>query len=164
MGWGLTVCLWLGPRCFNCWFSFTLSHSRISHEYSSLFIIVMNLIFLCFRFDALTEYMNRIFMFFCIKSYIRTQGEVGFILLIVLRRWFRCCLTLCCFVFYSTRRYVLCLALCYFVFFSPFSLAITSLGEELELVLVLFVRLFDLRLFGFACFLFLLVSGKGCGL
>ena len=34
--------------------------------------------------------------------------------------------------FNSTRRFVLCLALCYFVFvfFSPFSIAITSLGEE----------------------------------
>ena len=31
-------------------------------------------------------------------------------------------------------------------------------------ILVLFVHLFDLRLFGFVCFLFLLVSGKGCGL
>ena len=33
---------------------------------------------------------------------------------------------------YSTRRFVLCLTLCYFVlvFFSPFSNAITSLGEE----------------------------------
>ena len=33
---------------------------------------------------------------------------------------------------YSTRRFVLYLALCYFVlvFFSPFSIAITSLGEE----------------------------------
>ena len=33
---------------------------------------------------------------------------------------------------YSTRRYVSSLALCYFVlvFFSPFSIAITSLGEE----------------------------------
>ena len=32
---------------------------------------------------------------------------------------------------YSTRRFVLCLTLCYFVFvfFSPFSIAITSLGE-----------------------------------
>ena len=30
---------------------------------------------------------------------------------------------------YSIRRFVLCLALCYF-FFSPFSIAITSLGEE----------------------------------
>ena len=41
-------------------------------------------------------------------------------------------LTLCCFVVYSTRRFVLCIALCYFVlvFFSPFSIAITSLGEE----------------------------------
>ena len=33
---------------------------------------------------------------------------------------------------YSTRRFVLCLTLCHFVFvfFSPFSFAITSLGEE----------------------------------
>ena len=33
---------------------------------------------------------------------------------------------------YSTRRLVLCLTLCYFVlvFFSPFSIVITSLGEE----------------------------------
>ena len=33
---------------------------------------------------------------------------------------------------YSTRRFVLCLTLCHFVlvFFSPFSIAITSLGEE----------------------------------
>ena len=33
-----------------------------------------------------------------------------------------------------------------------------------ELILVLFVLLFDLCLFGFVDFLFLLVSGKGCGL
>ena len=51
-----------------------------------------------------------------------------------------------------------------FFFFSPFSIAITSLGEERELILVLFVRLFDLCLFGFVGFLFLFVSGKGCGL
>ena len=33
---------------------------------------------------------------------------------------------------YSTRRFVLCLTFCHFVlvFFSPFSIAITSLGEE----------------------------------
>ena len=33
---------------------------------------------------------------------------------------------------YSTRRFVLSLALCYFgiVLFSPFSIAVTSLGEE----------------------------------
>ena len=41
-------------------------------------------------------------------------------------------LSLCCYVVYSTRRFVLSLALCYFVlvFFSPFSITITSLGEE----------------------------------
>ena len=33
---------------------------------------------------------------------------------------------------YSARRFVVCLTLCHFVlvFFSPFSFAITSLGEE----------------------------------
>ena len=38
----------------------------------------------------------------------------------------------CCFVVYSTRRFVLSLALCYFVlfFFHSFSIAITSLGKE----------------------------------
>ena len=50
------------------------------------------------------------------------------------------------------------------MFFGPLGIAITSLGEESELILVLFVRLFDLRLFVFVCLLFLLVSGKGCGL
>ena len=74
-------------------------------------------------------------------------------------------LTLCRFVVYSTRRFVVCLSLCHFVlvFFSPFSIAITSLGEE-RANLVLLVRLFDLCLFGFVGFLFLLGSGRGCGL
>ena len=43
---GLTICLWLGPLWFTYWFSFTLTYSRISHEFSSLFIIVINLIFM----------------------------------------------------------------------------------------------------------------------
>ena len=46
VGLGLTICLWLGPPWFNYWFSFTLANSKISHEYSSLFIIVINLIFM----------------------------------------------------------------------------------------------------------------------
>ena len=44
---------------------------------------------------------------------------------------------------YSTRRFVLCLTLCHFVlvFFSPFSIAITSLGEErANLSVFLYVR------------------------
>ena len=49
------------------------------------------------------------------------------------------------------------------VFFSPFSIAIASLGEE-RANLSDFVRLFYLYLFEFVGFLFLLVSGKGCGL
>ena len=40
---------------------------------------------------------------------------------------------------------------------------VTCLGKR-ELILVLFVCLFDLCLFGFIGFLFLLGSGKGCGL
>ena len=38
------------PAVVQQWVSFTLAYSKISHEYSSLFIIVIN-----FRFDALTE-------------------------------------------------------------------------------------------------------------
>ena len=70
-------------------------------------------------------------------------------------------LTLCCFVVYSTRRFVICLTLWHFVlvFFSPFSIAITSLREEKTSL-----SAFDLCLFGFVGFLFLLVSGKDCGL
>ena len=50
----------------------------------------------------------------------------------VLRRCPGVSLTPCCFVVYSTRRFVVCLSVCHFVlvFFSPFSIAITSLGEE----------------------------------
>ena len=43
------------------------------------------------------------------------------------------------------------------------ALRLSRLGKR-KLSLGLFVRLFDLRVFGFVCFLFLLVSGKGCGL
>ena len=42
-------------------------------------------------------------------------------------------------------------------------LRLPRLGKR-ELILVVFVRLFDLCLFGFVGFLFLLGSGKGCGL
>ena len=66
---------------------------------------------------------------------------------------------------YSTRQFVLCLTLCYFVlvFFSPFSLAITSLGEERANLSAFrtFVRFAPISFF--VCFLFLLVFGKGCG-
>ena len=44
--WGLTICIWLGPPWFNYWFPFTLAYCKFSHEYSSLFITVINLIFM----------------------------------------------------------------------------------------------------------------------
>ena len=43
------------------------------------------------------------------------------------------------------------------------ALRLPRLGKR-ELILVLFVRLIDLCLFGFVGFLYLLGSGKGCGL
>ena len=52
-------------------------------------------------------------------------------------------------------------SICSCVFSVP--LAFPRLAKR-ELILVLFVRLFDLCLFGFVGFLFLLLSGKGCGL
>ena len=52
------------------------------------------------------------------------------------------------------------LFLCYSVLLA---LRNPRLGKR-ELILVLFVRLFDFCLFGFVGCLFLLVSGKGCGL
>ena len=77
--------LGLDPPLFNYWtfllpfFSFTLAHSRISHEYSSLFIIVINLIFMfllwCIDWVG-SRYANRFFMPFCITSSIGTHVEI----------------------------------------------------------------------------------------
>ena len=57
--------------------------------------------------------------------------------------------------FVQRGRFVLCLALCCFVLvlYGPFGVAVASIGERVGRILVLFVRLFDLRLFGFVCFL-----------
>ena len=64
---------------------------------------------------------------------------------------------------YSTRRFVVRLSVCHFVleFSVLLVLRLPRLGKR-ELILVLFVRLFDLCLFGFVGFL--MGSGKGCGL
>ena len=57
--------------------------------------------------------------------------------------------------------YVLPCVILFLCFFSPFSIAIASLGDSSWCFSYV---LFDLSLFGFVGFLFLLVSGKGCGL
>ena len=67
---------------------------------------------------------------------------------------------------YSTRRFVVCLSVCRFVlvfFLVLLVLRLPRLGKR-ELILVLFVLSFGLCLFRFVGFLFLLGSGKGCGL
>ena len=67
---------------FTDWFSFRLAHSRITRF---LFIIAINMI-LCVGVDALTKlhvgaFMRTDFFFtyFCIKSSIGAQGEVGWL-------------------------------------------------------------------------------------
>ena len=52
----------------------------------------------------------------------RSKAVVPVLVLLFVGLWF----------IYSTRRFVVCLTMCHFVlvFFSPFSIAITSLGEE----------------------------------
>ena len=179
MGWGLTICLWLGPPQFNYWFSFTLAYSRISHEYSSLFIIVINLIW-CFRFDALTElgaFMRTEFL--CISvlrvasglrvklascksalnppvvcSTDRSKAVVPVLVLLFVALWF---------ILRGDLLYVFPCVILFLCFSVLLVLRLPRLGKR-ELILVLFVCLFSLCLFGFVGFLFLLGSGKGCGL
>ena len=59
--------------------------------------------------------------------------------------------------------YVLPCVILFLCFSVLLALRLPRLGKR-ELILVLFVRLFDFCLLGFICFLFLLVSGKSCGL
>ena len=85
----------------------------------------------------------------------RSKAVVPVLVLLFVALWFIirgdlfCVLTLCYILF-----------LCFSVLLA---LHLSRLGKG-ELIVVLFVRLFDLCLFGFIGFLFLLVSGKGCGL
>ena len=59
--------------------------------------------------------------------------------------------------------YVLPCVILFLCFSVLLALRLPRLGKR-ELILEIFVHLFDLCLFGFVGFLFLLVSGKGCGL
>ena len=67
------------------------------------------------------------------------------------------------FILRGDLLYVLPYVILFLCFSDLLVLRLLRLGKR-ELILVLFVRLFDLFLFGFVGFLFLLVSGKGCGL
>ena len=67
------------------------------------------------------------------------------------------------FILRGDLLYVFLCVILFLCFSVLLVLRLPCLGKR-ELILVLFVRLFDLCLFGFVGFLFLLGSGKGCGL
>ena len=67
------------------------------------------------------------------------------------------------FILRGDLLYVLPCAILFLCFSVLLALRLPRLGKR-ELILVLFVCLIELCLFGFVGFLFLLMSGKGCGL
>ena len=68
-----------------------------------------------------------------------------------------------CFILRGDLLYVVPCVILFLCFSVLLVLRLLRLGKR-ELILVLFVRLLGLCLFGFVGFLFLLGSGKGCGL
>ena len=84
----------------------------------------------------------------------------------VLRRWSRVLVLLFVALWFILRGdllYVFPCVILFLCFLVLLELRLPRLGKR-ELILVLFVRLFGLCLFRFVGFLFLLGSGKGCGL
>ena len=75
-------------------------------------------------------------------------------------------------IFHISAQNIFIEAICFMSYFVSFCSCVFSVLlalrlprlEKRKLILLLFVPLFDLCLFGFVGFLFLLVSGKGCGL
>ena len=84
----------------------------------------------------------------------RSKAVVPVLVLLFVALWF---------ILRGDLFYVLPCVILFLYFSVLLALRFPRLGKR-ELILVLFVRLFDLCLFGFVAFLFLLVSGKGCGL
>ena len=84
----------------------------------------------------------------------RSKAVVPVLVLLFVALWF---------ILRGDLLYVFPCVILFLCFFSPFSIAITSSGEE-RANLSAFRILFGLCLFGFVGFLFFLGSGKGCGL
>ena len=82
----------------------------------------------------------------------RSKAVAPVLVLLLLALWF---------ILRGDLIYVLPCVILFLCFSVLLALRLPRLGKR-ELILVLFVRLFDLCLFGFAGFLFLLVSRKGC--
>ena len=84
----------------------------------------------------------------------RSKSVVPVLVLLFLALWF---------ILRGHLLYVFPCVILFLCFLVLLVLRLPRLGKR-ELILVLFVRLFDLCLFGFVGLLFLLGSGKGCGL
>ena len=84
----------------------------------------------------------------------RSKAVVTVLVLLFVTLWF---------ILRGDLLYVFPCAILFLCFSVLLALRLPRLGKR-DLILVLFVRLIDLCLFGFVGFLFLLVSGKGCGL
>ena len=84
----------------------------------------------------------------------RSKAVVSVLVLLFVALWF---------ILQGDLFYVLPCVILFLCFSVLLALQLPRLGKT-ELIFVLFVRLFDLCLFGFVGFLFLLVSGKGYGL
>ena len=84
----------------------------------------------------------------------RSKAVVPMLVLLFVALWF---------ILRGDLLYVFPCVILFLCFLVLLVLRLPRLGKR-ELILVLFVRLFDLCLFGFVGFLFLLGSGKGCGL
>ena len=168
------------PPWFNCWFSFTLAYSRISHEYSYLLIIVINLIFMfllwCIDWAG-SLYANHFFLCISVlrvasgprvklascKSALNptvvcctdhSKALVPVLVLLFVALWF---------ILQGDLLYVFPCVILFLCFSVLLVLRLPRFGKR-ELILVLFIRLSGLCLFWFVGYLFLLGSGKGCGL
>ena len=84
----------------------------------------------------------------------RSKAVVTVLVLLFVAMWF---------ILRGDLFFVLPYVILFLCFSVLLALRLPRFGKR-ELILVLLVRLFDLRLFGFVCFRFLLVSGLGCGL
>ena len=84
----------------------------------------------------------------------RSKAVVPVLVLLFVALWF---------ILRGDLLYVFPFVILFLCFSVLLVLRLSRLGKR-ELILVLFVRFFGLCLFGFVGFLFLLGSGKGCGL
>ena len=95
-----------------------------------------------------------IFISTCHPEADRSKAVVPVLVLLFVALWF---------ILQGNLLYVVPCVILFLCFSVLLVLRLPRLGKR-ELILVLFVRLFGLCLFGFVGFLFLLGSGKGCGL